>query len=105
MEIMNPPAAGETDQRKSRAVFSFIGAAKMDFKRCARSGLRQYSGAHDLAVKHPPVRDDQFVPYIEGNLFAVARGGHVVSRAELAAIESQQMGAHDFLRAGRVYIE
>ncbi len=101
MDIINPPAARETDQRKSRAVFSFIGAAKMDFKRCAWSGLRQYSGAHDLAVKHPPVRDDHFVPYIEGDLFAVARGEHVVSRTELAAIERQELGANDFLRTGR----
>ena len=47
------------------------------------------------------VRDDQFVPYIEGDLFAVARGEHVVSRTELAAIERQELGANDFLRTGR----
>src|SRR5882762_3219404 len=101
MDIIDPPAASETDQRKSRSVFPFIGPAKMDFKSCTRPGLRQLSGAHYLAVKHPPMRDDQFVPYIEGDLLAVSSGEHVVSRTELAAIQRQELGANDFPRAGR----
>src|ERR1700687_1008195 len=62
VDIIDPPAAGMSNQRKSRAVSSFIGAPKMDLERDARTGFRQLSSPQHFAVKHSPVRDDQFVP-------------------------------------------
>src|ERR1700738_4780584 len=87
VDVIDPPAARETDQRKSRAVLSFIGTAKMELQSYAGTCLRRLSRAQHFAMEHPPMGDDQFVPHVERNLLAVSRGEHVVSRAHLPAIE------------------
>jgi len=99
VDIVDPPAAFEADQSESRAVFFFIGAAKMDLERHDWTGESWLSHAQHFRVKHPPVRDDQFVPHVEGNLLAIPRGEHIVCGTELTLIEGPKLGAHDFLGA------
>jgi hypothetical protein len=45
VDIIDPPAAREADHRESRAVLSFIGAAKMDLEGYAGTSLRRLSCA------------------------------------------------------------
>src|SRR6267154_6034512 len=58
-----------------------------------------------LGVEHSPVRHDQFVPNVKGNLPAVTRGKHVVCGAEFAAVQREKLRANDFLRARGKYTE
>ena len=99
VKIIDPPAALKLDQRKSCAVFSFVFAAKMNIKQDMGTESRGLAGAQYFGVEHSPVRDDQLVPFIVGNLLSVLRGKHSVRRVQLPAIERLKLRPNDVTRS------